>query len=79
MAFHFFHIRYIVILGLNLSPGAVFHMSEKQIMEAFLLSGLVQINHVHYVVAELDFSLHKFAMHHFHLGCLWYIKNTIIG
>jgi hypothetical protein len=61
MAFHFFHIRYIVILGLNLSPGAVFHMPEKQIMKAFLqilLSGLVQINHMHYVVAELDFSLH---------------------
>ena len=35
MAFHFFHLRYIVILGLNLSPGAVFHMSEKQIMEVF--------------------------------------------
>ncbi len=87
MAFHFFHLRYIVIrantvgpsarklnkrfvhsfihsfviLGLNLSPGAVFLMSEKQIMEAFLkilLSGLVQINHMHYVVAKLDFSLH---------------------
>jgi hypothetical protein len=35
MAFHFFHLLYIVILGLNLSSGAVFHMSEKQIMEAF--------------------------------------------
>ncbi len=60
MTFHFFHIRYIVILGLNLSSGAVSHMSEKQIMEAFshiLLCGLVQINHMHYVVAELDFSL----------------------
>jgi hypothetical protein len=36
-------------------------MSEMQIMEAFLqilLRGLVQINHMHYVVAELDFSLH---------------------
>jgi hypothetical protein len=56
MTFHFFHIRYIVILGLNLSPGAVFHKSEKQIMEAFLrilLCGLIQINHMHYVVAEL--------------------------
>jgi hypothetical protein len=38
MTFHFFHIRYIVILGmgLNLSPGAVSYMSEKQILEAFL-------------------------------------------
>ncbi len=35
--------------------------SEKQIMKAFLqilLCGLVQINHIHYVVAELDFFLH---------------------
>jgi hypothetical protein len=35
MAFHFFHLWYNVILGLNLSPGAVFHMSAKQIMEVF--------------------------------------------
>jgi hypothetical protein len=38
MTFHFFHIRYIFILGLNLSPGAVFHMSEKQIMDGSLFT-----------------------------------------
>ncbi len=51
----------IVILGLYLSPSAVFHMVGKANNGSLLqivLCGLVHINHIHYVVAELDFSLH---------------------